>query len=70
MRTDEEGNQCPSTLGEYLELCQAIGGEDCKAVQFLREKIAQESTGAAADVIAPDSQMRALLMPMLIQKAS
>lgn len=26
MRTDEGGNPCPATLGEYRDLCAAIGG--------------------------------------------
>jgi hypothetical protein len=64
MRTDESGNQCPATLGEYRDLCAAIGGEGCKAVKFLDEKIADQ--GRDAIVIADDSQMRYILMPMLL----
>ncbi len=64
MRLDENGNQCPATLGEYRDLCAAIGGEECKAVKFLDEKIADQ--GRDAIVIADDSQMRYLLMPMLL----
>jgi hypothetical protein len=69
MRTDEEGNQCPGTLGEYRDMCAALGGEDCKAVAFLDLKIeAHPETGRDEEVIAPDSQMRLLLMPMLFEK--
>jgi len=67
MRTaDDSGEPCPSTLGEYRDLCAAFGGEDCRAVKFLDERIAQE--GRDSEVIAPDSQMRFLLMPMLVEK--
>ncbi len=67
MRTDENGTACPGTLGEYLDLCRAIGGAECKAVKFLESKIAVE--GRETEVLAPDSQMRALLMPMLFEPA-
>jgi len=65
MRTDEEGNQCPATLGEYRDLCKAIGGEGCKAVEFIDKKIADAGGNRDEAVIAADSQMRMLLMPML-----
>ncbi len=65
MRQDEGGNACPETLGEYRDLCAALGGAECKAVKFLDERIA--SQGRDAVVIAPDSQMRLLLMPMLLE---
>ena len=64
MRTDENGNQCPATLGEYRNLCASIGGENCKAVGFLDKKIKVDGRGA--EVIAADSQMRMLLIPMLL----
>lgn len=66
MRTDEDGNECPGTLGEYRDLCAAIGGEKNKAVEFLDKKIAESKVGRDDEVIAPDSQMRALLMPMML----
>lgn len=69
MRTDEEGNQCPATLGEYRDLCAAIGGEESKAVQFLDKKIQESGNGRNEEVIAPDSQMRNLLMGMILEKA-
>jgi hypothetical protein len=65
MRRDEAGNECPSTLGEYRDMCAAFGGEDCKAVKFLDARIAEQ--GRDELVIAPDSQMRMLLMPMLVK---
>jgi hypothetical protein len=65
MRKDEEGNDVPGTLFEYRDLCRAIGGPECAAVKFLEKKIA-ENKGLDDEIIAPDSQMRALLMPMLV----
>jgi len=70
MRTDEEGSPCPGTLGEYRDLCAALGGEDCAAVAFLDEKIAAAKDGRDAEVLAPDSQMRVLLLAMLIRRAA
>ncbi len=64
MRTDETGSACPETLGEYRDLCAAIGGADCRAVKFLDEKIAE--AGRDEKVIADDFQMRILLFPMLL----
>lgn len=64
MRTDEDGNACPATLGEYRDLCAAIGGEKNKAVEFLDKKIAESNRDEL--VIAPDSQMRMVLMPMML----
>lgn len=66
MRTDENGNECPATLGEYRKMCAAIGGDTCRAVKFLDEKISSTPNGENEEVVAADSQMRALLMPMLI----
>jgi len=68
MRTDENGKPCPGTLGEYRDLCAALGGEDCKAVEFLDEKIAENPKGREDVVIQADSQMRFLLFPMIVQK--
>jgi hypothetical protein len=65
MRKDESGNECPGTLFEYRDMCKAIGGPNCKAVKFLEDKIAAHG-GKDDKVIMPDSQMRMLLMPMLI----
>jgi hypothetical protein len=65
MRLDENGNSCPGTLGEYRDLCAAFGGEECKAVKFLDEKIATQ--GRDQVVVTPDSQMRLILMPMLLE---
>lgn len=69
MRTDENGQQCPGTLGEYLKLCEAVGFPDNQAVQFLKKKIAESPNGENEEVIAPDSQMRMLLMPLLAKEA-
>jgi len=65
MRKDEEGNPCPATLGEYRRMCAALGGEECQAVQLLDDKIRE--SGPDDEVIAPDSQMRMLLMPLLVK---
>jgi hypothetical protein len=66
MRKDEKGDDCPATLGEYRDLCAAFGGETCDAVRLLDVHIAKAPQGRAAVVIVPDSQMRALLMPLLV----
>jgi hypothetical protein len=62
MRRDEDGNECPATLGEYRDLCAALGGESCEAVIFLDGKIAASQRGREEQVLSPDSQMRTLLM--------
>lgn len=66
MRLDENQKPCPATLGEYRKFCAAIGGEDCFAVKFLDEKISESPNGPDEIVIAPDSQMRVLLYPMIM----
>ena len=65
MRTDQDGKECPATLGEYRDMCAALGGEACAAVRFLDDKIAKHSRDEA--VLTPDSQMRLLLLPMLFK---
>lgn len=65
MRKDEQGNVCPETLGEYRSMCAALGGEGCQAVVFLDEKI-KDLGGQDVTVAQHDLQMRALLMPILI----
>lgn len=68
MRNDPyTGDSVPSTLGEYRDICSALGGEGCGAVQFLDRQIAQAPAGRDELVLAPDSQMRALLMPRLVE---
>jgi hypothetical protein len=65
MRINEEGKECPATLGEYRAICVAIGGETCGAVKWLDEIIASDRDGLNALVIASDAEMRKLLMPKL-----
>jgi hypothetical protein len=65
MRRDEDGDECPATLGEYRDMCASLGGAKCMAVKFLDKKIAEQ--GREELVLAPDLQMRMLLMPMLLQ---
>lgn len=67
MRTDENGQPCPATLGEYRDLCAAISGDTNKAVKYLDEKIAQAANGRDELVVQEDSQMRAILMPMMLE---
>jgi len=67
MRKDEQGNPCPKTLGEYYALCATLGGVDCPACTFLKEKIDSSKNGRDEVVIADDSQMRTLLFPMLVK---
>ena len=67
MRKDESGNPCPETLGEYRKIC-TLTGEDNKAVQLLDKKIAESPEGENEVVIAADSQMRMLLMPLMLQR--
>lgn len=55
------------TLGDYRLACIAIGGEDCAAVEWLDRKI--EKQGADEEVIADETQMMALLGPMLLEDA-
>lgn len=70
MRKDESGEDCPATLGEYRDMCAAIGGETCRAVKLLDEKISNDPEGRDALAIQPDIQMRALLMPMLWEQSA
>ncbi len=62
----ENNEEVPSTLGEYRDLCAIIGGEKCKAVQFLDNKIKESPKGRDEVVIAADSQMRIILYPMIV----
>lgn len=70
MRTDETGSKCPATLGEYRELCVGLSpyNENCEAVAFLDRKIAESPNGTDEKVLAADSQMRILLMPLMMQE--
>lgn len=53
----------PRTLGDYRDLCAALGGEDCRAVKFLDAKIVAQ--GRDEQVLADEAQMLQLLGPML-----
>lgn len=66
MRKDEQDNDCPATLGEYLDFCAALM-PGSKAVAFLQKKIDESPGGRDEIVIADDSQMRVLLYPMLLE---
>mgnify|MGYP006971729328 CR=1 FL=1 len=65
-RTDEHGNECPATLGEYREMCVSVGGEDCASVEYLDMVIARAENGENEKVVLPDYAMRAALMPACI----
>lgn len=69
MRVDELGHECPETLWEYREMCAelgaAIGLPRNKAVAFLDRKIQEE--GPQARVLAPESQMRMMLMRLITE---
>jgi len=67
MRKDDRGYMCPETLGEYRDLCGFLA-PGSKAVAFLDEKIGESPNGRDEVVLAADSQMRFLLMPMLVDK--
>jgi hypothetical protein len=68
MRTDETGGECPATLGEYRDLCHALGQTGNAAVAFLDAKIGPPGNqGRDMRVIAEDSQMRFILMPLIIR---
>lgn len=67
MRCDENGDPCPETLGEYRELCVALGVPNNEATAFLDYKIAISPKGEDEVVLAQDSQMRFLLFPMLLK---
>jgi hypothetical protein len=64
-RADDSSEMVPSTLGEYRDLIAAIAPTSA-AVAFLDERIASALAGRAEVVTAADSQMRALLFPMLM----
>lgn len=70
MRTDETGQPCPETLGEYRDMCAAIGGEDCVAVAMLDEKIADpiNKKGRDENVVIDDYHMRTILLPLITKK--
>lgn len=66
MRKDEDGNVCPETLGEYFDLVKAMVGGDNDACRFLQDKIDLSPNGREEKVLVPDSQMRMLLIPMMV----
>ncbi len=68
MRKDENGNECPSTLGEYRKMCAALWGDEGGAVKFLDRKIAKQ--GENEEVIAGDRTMRTLLFLLNDSKKS
>ena len=67
MRIDETGASCPETLGEYYDLIVSLFGKDNKASKFLEEKIKTSSKKRHEKVIAPDSQMRMLLITIAMK---
>jgi hypothetical protein len=66
MRTDEQGQPCPATLGEYRDLVFALVRDvENPAVKMLDEKI----TGQGRDelVLVSDYQMRVVLFELMRQ---
>jgi hypothetical protein len=62
MRTDEAGEPCPATLGEYRDLCAELF-PNSEAVAYLDREIRKSPTGRARVVKIPDRAMRAILVP-------
>ena len=68
MRTDEHGQQCPATLGEYRDLVFALVRDvENPAVKFLDGKIQAEPEGRDTHVIVDDLQMRYVLFELMRQ---
>lgn len=62
MRSDENGDPCPSTLGEYRDLVARICGVQSPATLFFDAKIAKQ--GRDERVLADDVQVRALIFTL------
>jgi len=65
MRKDTNGDLCPETWGEYLDLCEGFM-PDSAASELLRAVIKDEGADAKSPV--DDQSMRLILMPLLIKK--
>jgi ribosomal protein L37E len=66
MRTDEQGQPCPATLGEYRDLVFALVRDvESPAVKMLDEKIAEQ--GRDELVLVSDYQMRVVLFELMRQ---
>lgn len=63
MNTDEQGEQCLETLGDYRDWCASIGGEDCEAVIRFDEAIAQY--GRDYVKVPPGFPIQSLLLSLL-----
>jgi len=62
MRRDEQGNEVPHTLGEYLKLVSMLAPTS-KAADLLREKIKEH--GEDKECAASDYTMRQILIPLM-----
>ena len=51
-----------STLGNYLDLSNAVFGKDSLQSTFLEKKISEHSNGRDEEVVVAESQMLYLLM--------
>ena len=65
MRKDEEGNECPETLGEYFDICKSMFGEDSSATKLMSKKIDKSPNGREEKVVISDYQMRYLLFNLV-----
>lgn len=68
MRKDENGNPCPATLGEYRDLVEVLAPES-KAIQYLDKEIAGYPNGRDELVVLSDREMRAIIMPKMLETA-
>ena len=72
MRKDEEGNECPETIGEYRKFCEDISlyGEDCAAVEYLDSLLEGDGVDehSKASVSSSDFRMKMLLLPMTMNR--
>lgn len=57
------GSSIPSTLGNWLKLCETCFGKESTAVKFLQEKV--DKQGFDEPVIADESQMLGVIMHMV-----
>ncbi len=60
MRKLSDGSN--STLGRWMELANAVFGEDSKQSKFLQKKIDESPNGVNEEVIADESQLLYVLV--------
>jgi hypothetical protein len=60
----------PSTLGNWLMLCQSLFGKDSKPTKFILQKIADSPNGEEEEVIADEKQLLHVLGNMFAEEMS